>query len=199
MKLIATITLVFCASLSYGQKNDTAKVKRGTFATYDELRTKQQKYKLEELTYLDSTFSYQVQIPAWLKLRETGNAQAFGGTLPAVKGIENAIIIKPFDKSGFASYAAFKQFVVEGSVFGQAPAWTPDAAFMGKKELSEFTNYGTSYKVYLMRRGLMYHCAYVLVETKSAYLWIDFTATPETFDKNLGKFKEFMSGFRAVK
>jgi hypothetical protein len=69
---------------------------------------------------------------------------------------------------------------------------------MGKKELGKYNDIGDSYKVYLMRDNLLYHCEYVLVETKSAFLWIDYTSTQETFDKNFAKFLEFMSGFKVT-
>ncbi|MNY73579.1 hypothetical protein D3C86_2123990 [compost metagenome] len=69
---------------------------------------------------------------------------------------------------------------------------------MGKKDLGKYKNIGNAYKVYLMRGKLMYHCQYVLLETKTAYLWIDFTSTQETFDKNIDKFEEFMKGFKII-
>lgn len=153
----------------------------------------------KKLTYLDSTFNYQVEIPAWLNVRETGTAYAFGGTLPAIDGCENAILVKAFDKEKYPTLLAFKKFIIEDLVFGQSPLWSTAHKFMGKKELGKYNNIGDAYKVYMMRGNLMYHCEYVLVETKTAYLWIDYTATKETFDKNFSKFEEFMSGFKVTK
>ena len=195
-KTIATILIALSSSLCYCQTVDTSKLKRGSFDTYDELRRKQTKDSVEKLTYLDSTFNYQVEIPNWLNLRETGSVYAFGGTLPAIDGIENAIIIKAFDKAKFPTQSDFKKFIVEDLVFGQSPKWSASHKFMGKKELGKYKSIGDSYKVYLMRGNLLYHCEYILVETKTAYLWIDYTSTQETFDKNFAKFEEFMSGFK---
>lgn len=195
-KSFSTLLLIFLHGICYCQTTDTTKVRRGTFDTYDELRKKQTVDSIEQLTYLDSAFNYQVKIPNWLHLRETGTVYAFGGTLPAVEGIENAILIKVFDKAEFPTQSDFKKFIVDDLVFGQAPKWSSSHKFMGKKDLGKYNNIGDSYKVYLMRDNLIYHCEYVLVETKTAYLWIDYTSTEETFDKNFAKFEEFMSGFK---
>lgn len=193
---IATLLFIFSFIFCYCQTTDTSKVKRGTFDTYDELRKKQSKDSVEKLTYLNSTFNYKVEIPDWLNLKETGTVYAFGGTLPAVDGIENAILIKVFDKAKFSTLADFKKFIVEDLVFGQSPKWSASHKFMGKKDIGKYNDIGDSYKVYLMRGNLLYHCEYVLTETRSAYLWIDYTSTQETFDKNFEKFEEFMRGFK---
>lgn len=197
-KSIATLLFILSSGLCFSQTTDTSKIKRGTFSSYDELRKKQAKDKIEKLTYLDSTFNYQVEIPDWLNVRETGTAYAFGGTLPAIDGCENAILVKAFDKAKYPTLLDFKKFIIEGVVFGQSPQWSDTHKFMGKKDLGKYNNIGDSYKVYMMRGNLMYHCEYVLVETKTAYLWIDYTSTKETFDKNFPKFEEFMKGFKVT-
>jgi len=198
IRIIATLLLISSSISSYCQSADTSKVRRGTYYTYDEVREKQNKDGVEKLTYLDSTFNFQIEIPNWLNLKETGTVYAFGGTLPAIDGIENAIIIKVFDKVEFPTFLDFKKFIVEDVVFGQSPKWSTSHKFMGKKDLGKYNHIGDSYKVYLMRGSLLYHCEYVLIETKSAYLWIDYTSTQGTFDKNFAKFEEFMSGFKVT-
>jgi len=194
-KIILTLILTCITGLSFGQTSDSANVKKDTFHDYDELRDKQLKAEIDTLTYVDSTFNYQVTVPDWLHLIESG-VNLWGGTLPAVDGIENAIGIKSFDKKDYKSITDFKKFVVEDLVFGQMPPWSKSHIFMGKKDLGKYKNIGDAYKVYLMQGKLMYHCEYVLLETKTAYLWIDFTSTQETFDKNIDKFDEFMKGFK---
>lgn len=118
--------------------------------------------------------------------------------MPAVEGIENAIVIKSFDKKDYKSLKDFNKYIVEDLVFGQSPPWSNSHKFMGKKDLGIYKNIGDAYKVYLMRGKQMYHCEYVLLETNTAYLWIDFTSTEETFDKNFDKFEEFMNGFKVT-
>jgi hypothetical protein len=198
MKLILTLLSICSFGLTFGQTSDSTKVKKDTFNNYDELREKQQKAEVETLTYVDSTFNFQVTVPNWLHLIEAGSAYIWGGTLLAVDGIENAIAIKSFDKKDYKSLKDFKKYIVEDLVFGQTPPWSNSHKFMGKKDLGKYKNIGDAYKVYLMRGKLIYHCEYILLETKTGYLWIDYTSTQETFDKNIDKFEEFMNGFKVT-
>jgi len=197
-RIILTLLLLIWVSLAFSQTKSSEEVKKDSYNNYDELREKQNKIGIELLTYLDSTFNFEVKVPNWLNLRETGSPYAWGGTLPAVDGIENAILVKSFNKSGYKSLAAFRKFIVDDLVFGQSPPWSPNHIVMGKKDLGEYKNIGHSFKVYLMQRKVMYYCEYIIMETKTAYLWIDFTSTQETFDKNVGKFDEFMNGFKTT-
>lgn len=203
--LFTSLFLLLFSSLTFGQvesdtssgKKDTAKVSRATYEDLEDLERKKEELGIEQLTYIDSTFNYKVAIPDWFELRETGTPRLFGGTLPAVEGIENAIGIKCYEKSDI-SFDAFEEYIVKGMVVGQAANWSENHISMGKKELDEYNEIGTSYKVYLLLNNALYHCQYVLVETETAFLWIDFTATKKTFDKNKGKFDEFMNGFEIM-
>ena len=82
-KIILTLILSSSIGLTYSQTKDSTKVKKETFDNYEELRDKQNKAGIDTLTYLDSTFNFQVQVPKWLNLQETGTIYAWGGTLPA--------------------------------------------------------------------------------------------------------------------
>ena len=199
MKNILAIVLLFLTLQGYSQTNDSTKIIRKTFDTYDELRSLQKEEEIDVLTYLDSTFNYQVQIPNWLNLKETGSIYIWGGTLPAVDGIENAIIIKAFDKNDYKAFADFRKYIVEDLTFGKPTPWSESHIFYGKKDLGKYKNIGYAYKTYFIYQNLMYHCKYILVETKTAYLWIQFTSTPQTFDKNIDRFEEFMDGFKITK
>lgn len=190
-----TLFAFLITGLTFSQSNDSTKFKKDSFDNYQELREKQKAADIDKLTYLDSTFNFQVQVPNWLNLKETGTIYAWGGTLPAVESIENAILIKIFDKSDYKSLADFKKYIIGELVFGQSPNWSNSHKFMGKKDLGKYKNIGEAYKIYLLQGKIMYHCEYILLETKTAYLWIDFTSTPTTFDVNIGKFEEFMSSF----
>ncbi|GAB3571770.1 hypothetical protein [Hymenobacter daeguensis] len=198
MKSFLILLITLCARLSFGQAVDSSGAKHEELDNYEHLRTRQKESGIDKLTYVDSTFNFQVQVPDWLHLRDTKSAFVWGGTLPAVEGIENAIVIKAFRKSDYKSLKDFRNFLVEGLEFGHPVRWSQSHLFMGKKPLGHYKNVGDAYKVYIMQRGLLYHCEYILLETKTAYLWIDYTATETTFDKNIGKFEEFMSGFKAM-
>ena len=195
---IMTLMLSCSIGLSFGQTADSTNIKHDTFNTYVELRDKQHKAEIETLIYIDSTFNYQVEVPDWLQLMETGSDYYWGGILPAVDGIENAIVIKSFDKKVHKSFKNFKKYIVEDFALGKAPAWSTSHTFMLKKNLGKYKNIGDAYKVNLLHNKRIYHCKYILLETKTAFLWIDYTATPETFDKNIEKFEEFMNGFKVT-
>ena len=137
-------------------------------------------------------------VPKWLKLIETKSDFAWGGTLPAVKKIENAILIKSFKKSKFKSIKEFRKYIVEDLSIGQYAPWSKIHQFVGKNELEDFKQIGKSYRVFMRNNNLIYHCCYVFCETKTAYLWIDFTSTPETYNQNFDKFKEFIAGFEPI-
>lgn len=207
MKFILLVFFsIIITNLSFGQresdsiriKNDTVKALYDTYEDLDDLERKKEALGIEQLTYIDSTFKFKIAIPEWFKVMETGTPTVFAGTLPEEDGIENAIAIKSFDKSG-KSFEDFEEYIVKHMVFGQTVKWSNTHSSMGKKELDEYSEIGTSYKVYLIQNKSVYHCQYVLAETETAYLWIDFTATQETFDKNKGKFDEFMNGFEIMK
>ena len=197
-KLILTLLAICSIKLSFGQTFNSAKIKKDTFENYDELRKKQNKAGVDTITYLDSTFNYQVVIPNWLHLMETNSVNILGGTLPAVDGIENAIVIKSFGKKDYKSLKDFKKYIIEDVVFGQSPPWSNSHKSMGKKDLGKYKDIGGAYKAYWKIDRLIYHCQYVLLETETAYLWIDFTSTPETFEKNIVKFEEFLNGFNVT-
>ena len=178
-----------------GQKTDSQNIVKGTYANYDELRKEQKDRNIEKLTYLDSTFNFRVEIPNWLKLMETGTIYVWGGKLPAVDSVENALVIKSFEKKRYKSLEDFEKYIVGDHVFGKPALWDSTHIAYGKKDLDDYSALGKAYRVSWFWHKRIYTCQYVLMETKTAYLWVDFTSTPNTYDKNLPKFQEFMSGF----
>ena len=193
--LLSLTILLLAASLVFGQSTDSIKVKRIDFDTYDELRTKQKDLEIDSLTYVDSAFNYTVQIPNWLHLRETGSSTMIGGTLSAVNGIENAIMIKGFSKSEFKSFVEFKEIYLTGNKFGEPTKFSREHIWYGQNPLIKIDN-GVKQKVFIYWRNKIYHNLFILLETKSAYLWIQFTSTPDSYDLNISKFNEFMTGFK---
>ncbi len=196
-KIVLAFLISFTLSYCYCQTSDSTKIKRDSSLGKKTIKEKQS--KADSLTYTDTTFNFQVKAPKWLNIKQTGTIYAWGGTLPAVDGIENAIVVKSFDKKDYKSMKEFKKYVVEGLVFGQAPQWSNSFIFMGKKDIGKYKSNGVAYKVYLKQGNLMYHCKYVLLESSTSYIWIDFTSTQETFDKNIDKFEEFLDGFKITK
>lgn len=189
--------LVLPSSIVFGQSSDSAKVKRSGFTTYDQLRKEQKDYGIDTLLYVDSTFNYQIRIPDWLSLKETGSPDVFGGTLPAVDGIENAIMVKGFSKKGFKSFEEFKDIYLTGNRFGEKTKYSNEHVWYGQNNLIEI-DHGVKRKVFTIWRNLIYYNMFVLLETKSSYIWIQFGASPDTYDVNISKFDEFMAGFKIL-
>lgn len=197
-KTIQTIIFLFIStSHAYSQLTDSPKIKKDTFNTYEELRIKQKLSEIDTLTYLDSTFNFQVKIPGWFHLKETGSRNLLGGTLPAINGIENAILIKSFYKFEFKSFDEFKYIYLTGNIFGQPTKYSNEIIWYGQNKLIEVDN-GVKQKVFTFWRNKFYTNEFILLETKSAYLWIQFTSTSDTYEINVLKFDEFMKGFETT-
>lgn len=148
--------------------------------------------------YIDSVYCYKVDLPSWLKIKETGNSNMWGGTLPSINGCENAILIISFERDKYETFDEFKYEIVEKYKMGDNINNNPNQKFLLRKELEEIEGIGPSYKVQILTSGIIYNCNFVLTESKTAYIFINFTATPETYDLNLPKFKDFMSGFELI-
>ena len=141
---------------------------------------------------IDSALGYKLEIPAWFQMKETGNTNSFGGTLPAISGIENVILITGFPKADFKSFEDFQTIYLTGNKFGQPTKYSAAHIWYGQKELVKIPN-GVEQRVFILWKNLIYHDKYVLLETNKSFLWIQFVATPETYDINITKFEEFMS------
>jgi hypothetical protein len=207
--LILSVMLIGASNLLVGQspgdsikiKKDSIEIHYETYEDLDDLNEKIKEHGVEELVYIDSTLKFKVVVPEWLTIIDTGTPYIFGGTLPEVNHIQNAIVIKSYNKSqkSFQNFDKFEEYVVKDMVFGQPVNWSKAHISMSKKELEEYSELGSSYKVYLMHSGLLYDCQYLLTESETAFIWIDFTATRTTFDENKKRFDEFIKGFEILK
>jgi hypothetical protein len=191
--LLLTILLI---SFSCKSQNDTIKK---NYENIKDLNAQIKKDTIENLIYVDSTFNYKVEIPEWLTLRETGNDKIIGGTFPKIENIENALMIKGFDKSEFKSFDEFKEIYITGNKFGKETLYSKNHIWYGRNERDlKIIDNGISSRVFTLFNKMIYHNQYVLIETKNAFLWIQFVATPETYELNLPKFNEFMLKFELL-
>ena len=151
----------------------------------------------DSIVHIDSAYGYQVTIPIWWRIRET---QPFmlGGTLPAIDSIENALFIKSFRKDQFKDITDFEKWVIRDYSMGQSPKWSSRQTVLLKKEIPDFKELGNAFKVQLLWQPKMYDCCYILTETSSAYIWIDFTATGTTYAKNFEKLKQVVNSFKKL-
>lgn len=115
--------------------------------------------------------------------------------MPAIDNIENAILITGFNKDKFASFNDFQRIYITGNVFGKETLYSKDHVWYGRNErdFKQIKN-GVSSRVFTIFDKKIYHNQFVLLESSKAYLWIQFTATPTTYDKNISKFDDFLSG-----
>jgi hypothetical protein len=191
--------LAFVTIKSFGQaKTDSPKTVHRTFMDSNDLQKQRVADKIVNMYVVDSLRGYKAVIPAWLKLRETGSDWTFGGMLPAVDGIENVIMIKAYPKKAYADMAAFKDFVIGTWAFGTHPKWSDEHACYGIKDMDYVPGIGQAFRASNFWQNHIYTCKYVLAETKTAFLWIDFTATPTTYEVNLPKFDEFLKGLQLL-
>jgi len=194
MKRDYLILLFLLATLSCAAQTDTIQSK---YDNIEDLKEQTEQNEIIDLEYVDSTFSYRAIVPDWLTLIETGSPTIWGGTFPKVDGVENALLVKGFSKSEFKDFNDFKDVYLTGNTFGQPVKWGSEQTWFGQNDLIEIDN-GFKRKVFIMYGNLIYHNQFILLESKTAYLWIQFTASPETYDKNIDKFNEFMDGLQLL-
>ena len=195
MKKSYCIIILLLTTLGCIAQNDT--IKQG-YDDIEDLNSQIEEHKIVDLQYIDSTFSYRVTVPSWLTLIETNDPMLFGGIFPEVDGVENAVLIRGFSKSEFKNFAEFKDIYLTGNRFGQPVKWGSEQIWYGQNDLVNITD-GVKQKVFIMWKNLIYHNQFVLLESQTAFLWIQFTASPETYDQNIGKFNEFMNGLVLMK
>jgi hypothetical protein len=200
MKNLFLLSLLALATINgFAQtKMDSPKTVNKTYTDYNDLQRQRNDDKIESMYMVDTALGFKAVIPAWLKIRETGSDMSFGGMLPAVDGTVNVIIIKAFPKKGYADMAAFKDFVIGSWTFGTHPKWSAEHSCYGIKDMGDVPGIGKAYRASNFWNNRIYTCKYVLAESKTAFLWIDFTATPTTYEVNLPKFDEFLKGFQLL-
>lgn len=156
-----------------------------------------QKSGQDQIKYADSTYGYSVVIPKWWEIKETPSANFFGGTFPEIEKSESALLFKSFEKEKFKTLQNFENWVIAGYRSGDTPKWSNEHKVLFKRDLPEFESIGKGYKVQLKSEDTFYNSCYILVETSNAFLWIDLTATRETYDANFKKLEKIMTQFSA--
>ena len=159
---------------------------------------KKQKLGQVELNYTNTKFAYTVTIPKWWEIKETPSPNFFGGTFPEIDKSKSALLFKAFEKEQFKTLKNFESWVISGYKSGDTPKWSEDHKVLFKKDLQEFTSIGKAFKVQLKADDTFYNCCYIIVETSQSYLWIDLTATRETYDANFKMLEKIMLHFKAL-
>lgn len=151
-------------------------------------------FTVSTLVYAQSDkYGYKVTTPSWLKVINTDDEKIWGGTMPAVNNIENAVLITAYHKTEFTSFDEFVRIYITGNKFGKQTLFSKSHYWYGRNE-TEFkqVEHGVSSKVFTFYKNNIYHNQFVLLESSNSYLWIQFCSTPDTYDKNLPLFNEFL-------
>lgn len=193
------LAILLISQFLFGQKDSIKNgeaSRHGNLTAYlYELRQIQGENNIKhEYSFLD----YKVNIPIWWKIRETPNNFMFGGTFPAINGVENALLFKSFLKTEFKDLINFENWVIKDYKIGDIPKWSNKHTILLKKENKDLKKLGKSYVVNLLRNGKIYQCQYIIIETPKTYLWIDFTSTKDTYDINLDKLKQIIKSFEII-
>ena len=106
---------------------------------------------------------------------------------------------EPYNKEKFESFEDFQRVYIKGNKFGKVTLYSENHIWYGTnpRDFKEIKN-GVTSRVFTFFKNKIYHHQFNLIETPTAYLWIQFTATPETYKENLPKFNEFIKGFRVL-
>ncbi len=188
--------IVVSVNLHAQPKTSTTKTK--AFYNYDDLRVLQQADSVSTLYYADSLLNYKLSVPSWLALKETNSRGVWGGTLPLIKLSPSVIMIKAFQKKDYPTIKDFENYIIGDWVFGTHPKWSAQHTCTGQKNTDPYQGIGNSWRVFVFYGGKIYACKYVLAETKTAFLWIDFTSASPNYDADLPRFEEFMKSFAVL-
>jgi hypothetical protein len=147
-------------------------------------------------SYESEKYGYRVDIPAWLNVKETGNSNSWGGTMEPLNGVQNAILVVGYTKR---EYKKLKKLIYDKvGQYKLGDKINENQTFLLRKELGIIEEKGVGYKVQLLTGKKQYDSAFVFVQTKKGFIWIIFTATPDTYKTNFEKFKSFLSGLEVV-
>lgn len=148
-------------------------------------------------SYTDYENDYSIEKPDWLNADSNLPSNMYGGTMPKVNGIENAIMITAFKKSRFESFKDFQRIYISGNKFGKPALFSSQYTWYGNNERDfKKVKHGVSSRVFYIFKKHVYHNQFVLLETSNAYLFVHFCSTPETYDENIKKFNEFLKGLK---
>ena len=148
--------------------------------------------KNDTIQYIEPKANYSLDIPQWLNITRSDYEGVFFATFPDNDNVKNAMSISFYPEEEFKSFKAFnKEKLIDLKMMDKIGSTT----VLLKNELEAPENStGVSYKIQQMAGNVMYEMQYVTYETPTGYLLINFTATPETYDKNAPRFREVLTG-----
>jgi hypothetical protein len=134
----------------------------------------------KEFSVPDSVEGIKFTIPFWLNMMQ--GPYYLLGVFPDINNVSNALLMVVIDKSKYASFQDFKtQWLNRKGGRDKSREIKSNNDKFSKYNFHENTSYGKF-------RGQN-----VFFEAKASYGVVIFTATDDTFDKNIGRFEEFLS------
>jgi len=111
-------------------------------SSYDILRISHVFDNAEKIFYEDEQNGFKLEVPKWFYIRETNNLNVFGGTLPVIDSVENAIMINSYKKDKFSSFTDFRIYIIEDSTYvkGTTPKYSTNHIF-NSIEITERNNF----------------------------------------------------------
>ncbi|WP_053975910.1 hypothetical protein [Mangrovimonas xylaniphaga] len=138
---------------------------------------------------------YKIEIPDWWNVSEIIDANNISGTLPLLDSKKDNISIRSFNKSEFINYENFENWVIKKYGIGQPPDWSLEDRILSTIKTFDFENLGTTYKTKILNNGREVLCCYILIETSTSYIWVNFKSTETTYTRNFKKLDYLMSTF----
>ncbi len=152
----------------------------------------------DNIIHIDSLAGYKITVPQYWQIKETPTRNILSGVFPETNGIVNALALKVNLKSEFSDFNEFKDIVITNYEIGDKMKWSNKHELLKKEKLNLFKKIGEAYYVEMEWNNKVYCCCYILAETSNTFLWIDFTATKETYDTNFIKFKELIETIEII-
>jgi len=140
----------------------------------------------ESFTVNDTNHGVQFILPFWLNVGDYYNYYLVG-VFPDINNISNALSLSFIPKSNFKSYKKF----IDNSIKNES--------------IEKYTKVAVNenglvyYQVVNKNKGNYFYCQYGFMELLDYYVFINFTATKNTYDRNLERFYEFANSIKKIK
>jgi len=132
--------------------------------------------KVEKYIYRDTLNLISLELPDWANVIQSPRKDVLILTFPEKENIYNAASILATQKTDSLN---FQQFINRGST----KSWENTKIIIENDSLK---------RVFYMKNNSEFYCQNVYLKGKSGYCFVNFTATPTTYEYNLNRFNELI-------
>jgi len=129
----------------------------------------------------DTNLKIQFTIPFWLNILKNNRYDLFA-VFPDIYNVSNSLLMTFFEKSKFDSFSAFENKMIKNE------------NVKSYEKISSSNDKMTRYKTVYITKGNEFSCQYIFINLSNHFGVINFTATKNTYDKNIEKLNEFVDG-----